>query len=196
MTGSELSLILILILLVRIVLIAAPWPAALLVAAIAAEAGLARGLAAAAGVVLAVLVWVALGWAGLAGLASHGPWLTVLSSVVLLGLATAAARGALGQGAQGPAAASAVAALGLAALLHGTQPGLALRWASQPGQIADLGWNALPGLALVAALYAALVFGLSRPRPRAAYARHARTVQAVLAGLYLLGALLALLRLG
>lgn len=193
MTGSELSLVLILILLVRTVLIAAPWPAALLVAASAAEAGLARGLAAAAGVVLAVLGWVLLGGSGLAAGALGGPRLTALSALVLLGLAGWAARVALGRAPQGPG--SAAAAMGLAALLHGTQPGVALRWASEPGQIADLGWSALPGLALVAVLYAALAFGLSRPRPRAAYARHARVLQGALAGLYLLGALIALLNL-
>ncbi|WP_417625779.1 hypothetical protein [Pararhodobacter aggregans] len=193
MTGSELSLVLILILLVRTLLIASPWPAALLVAASAAGGGLARGLAAAAGVVLAVLGWTLLGWSGLAGGALGGPWLTALSALVLLGFAGAAARPALGRAPQGPG--SAAVAIGLAALLHGTQPGVALRWASQPGQIADLGWSALPGLALVAVLYAALAYGLSRPRPRAAYARHARMLQGALAGLYLLGALIALLRL-
>lgn len=191
MTGSELSLVLILILLVRTVLIASPWPAALLVAASAAEAGLATGLAAAAGVVLAVLGWTLLGWSGLAGGALGGPWLTAFSALVLLGLPGAAARVALGRVPLGPG--SAAAAMGLAALLHGTQPGVALRWASEPGQIADLGWSALPGLALVAVLYAALAYGLSRPRPRAAYARHARVLQGALAGLYLLGALIALL---
>ncbi|GAB1377361.1 hypothetical protein [Pararhodobacter aggregans] len=190
MTGSELSLVLILILLVRTVLIASPWPAALLVAALAAEGGLARGLAAAAGVVLAVLGWTLLGWSGLAGGALGGPWLTALSA---LGLAGAAARVALGRAPQRPG--SAATAMGLAALLHGTQPGVALRWASEPGQIADLGWSALPGLALVAVLYAALAYGLSRPRPRAAYASHARILQGALAGLYLLGALIALLSL-
>lgn len=199
MTGSELSLILILILLVQGLMVAAPWPAALLVGALAAERGRIHGLAAAGGVLLAVLGWAVLGRAGIAAPWLATPtarfWLGGLSALVLLGLAVAAARVALGRRQAGPGAASPALAALLTALLHASQPGVAVRWGSLPGRLADLDLGTLPGLALVAFLYAALALLLALPRPRAAYARHAPRVQGVLAALYLAAALIALLRL-
>lgn len=187
MTDSELSLVVILVALLQALTIAAPWPAALLVANSALARGRRAGLGAAAGVLAGSALWAAIGLSGLAGPVIAGPGLVALRLLdlgLLLALAGLSLRPALGQaaGRRGPDWA-------YGAALHALNPAVALFWTLTAAAFLGPGsGGVVRGLAITAAVHGAVALVCGWGPLRAGFTRHRRGVQGGLALFYTLAA--------
>lgn len=194
MTDSELSLVVILVALLQALTIAAPWPAALLVADSALARGRRAGLGAAAGVLAGSALWAAIGLSGLAGPVIAGPGLVALRLLdlglllalagLLLALAGLSLRPALGQaaGRRGPDWA-------YGAALHALNPAVALFWTLTAAAFLGPGsGGVVRGLAITAAVHGAVALVCGWGPLRAGFTRHRRGVQGGLALFYALAA--------
>ncbi|MCB1390472.1 MAG: hypothetical protein KDK12_15225 [Rhodobacteraceae bacterium] len=195
MTGSELSLILILTMVVRLVLLMQPWPIAVLVILLALEGGRRSALTAAAGIAAAAVLWFLAARTGLAApfVAGHAALLVQASFLILCAaLAWLSLRRALGHGPWTPRTGHA-GTLVLPFVLYAVQPGVGTLWSGGDLPILALDLTrpagAALGLALVAAGYGLLAWAASLGRLRAAFDRSARPVHAVAAALFIFAAL-------